>query len=159
MHATAADFVFYNVDDIERAVSFYRDTLGLPLEAADEEAGWAEFAAPPTTLVLWHDRSGETQVPETGADAGDGAGERDGDAGEYGSGGGGDSGGSGGGVALAVDDVESAVDDLRAAGTAVHMDPIETSVCDMAVIGDPAGNTILLHHRHDGTTGRRDPLP
>ncbi|MFC7068991.1 VOC family protein [Halobaculum lipolyticum] len=156
MHATAADFVFYNVDDIERAVSFYRDTLGLPLEAADEEAGWAEFAAPPTTLVLWHDRSGETQVPETGGDTDDGAAGNDDDGGEYGSG---DGGGSGGGVALAVDDVESAVEELRAAGTAVHMDPIETSVCDMAVIGDPAGNTILLHRRHDGTTGRRDPFP
>ena len=138
MRATAADFAFYNVDDIERAVSFYRDTLGLVLEAADEKAGWAEFAAPPTTLVLWHDRAGETQVPETGDDGG---------------------GGSGGGVALAVDDVESAVAELREAGTAVEMDPVDTGVCDMAVIDDPAGNTILLHRRHDDTTGRRDPFP
>lgn len=30
---------------------------------------------------------------------------------------------------------------------------------DMATVGDTDGNPIVLHHRHDGTAGRRDPLP
>lgn len=32
------------VTDLERAVRFYRDTLGLPLQFADEKFGYASFA-------------------------------------------------------------------------------------------------------------------
>jgi predicted enzyme related to lactoylglutathione lyase len=33
------------------------------------------------------------------------------------------------------------------------MEPIETPVCFMAVVADPDGNQILIHHRKDGTFG------
>lgn len=131
MEARAADFVHYTVTDFERAVSFYRDTIGLTLESEDAEMGWAEFALPPTTLTLGR---ANPQVPVT-------------------------AGGGGVSIALAVDDVEAAVDELREAGMTVLMDAIETGVCDMAMVGDPDDNPILLHRRHDGTSGRSNPFP
>lgn len=130
MQVKAVDFAYYVVTDISTSVSFYRDTLGLELERFDE-GGYAEFAAPPTTLVL---RETDTQVSIS-------------------------PGGGSGGLALAVDDVEDAVDELRDEGTTIMMEPIETPVCDMARVGDPDENHILLHRRHDGTQGRKDPIP
>ena len=38
------------VGDMERAVKFYRDTLGLPLKC--ESPGWSEFTTGETTLAL-----------------------------------------------------------------------------------------------------------
>lgn len=40
------------VDDMERAVTFYRDTLGLPLKFQSPE--WSEFLTGETTLALHH---------------------------------------------------------------------------------------------------------
>ena len=56
-------------------------------------------------------------------------------------------------VALAVDDVKAAVEEVRAKGVPVLMEPVETSVCYMAFIADPDGNRICLHQRKDGTAG------
>lgn len=67
-----------------------------------------------------------------------------------------DSNGSGAAVALAV---EAAVDELRDEGTSILQEPIETGVCDVAKVGDPDGNRIVLHRRHDGTHGRKNPFP
>lgn len=131
MEARAADFVHYTVSDFERSVSFYRDTIGLTLESEDEEMGWAEFALPPTTLTLVR---ASPQIPVT-------------------------PGGGGVSIALAVDDVEAAVNELREMGMTVLMDAIETGACDMAMVGDPDDNPILLHRRHDGTAGRTNPFP
>ena len=130
MHANAVDFVSYTVSDIEASIPFYRDTLGLPLEHGGVESGWCEFAIPPTTLFL--DEANEHSAVSPG--------------------------GGGVGVALAVHDVEEAVDELRAAGTTILKAPFDAGVCDIAMIADPDGNPITLHHRHDGTAGRRDPF-
>ncbi|MEZ5081638.1 MAG: VOC family protein [Thermoleophilia bacterium] len=57
------DTVFYQVCNMERAVEFYRDALGLELQRR-EGNDWAEFAAGPLTLSL----SGELAVaPQRGA--------------------------------------------------------------------------------------------
>lgn len=130
MQVSAVDFVQYTVTDLDDAVAFYRDRLGLTLESRLEEVGWAEFALPPTTLALWEPGADEAATP----------------------------GGGGASVALAVDDVAAAVDELRDA-VDVLVEPFDTGVCDTAVIADPDGNHITLHRRHDGTHGRRDPLP
>lgn len=129
MEATAVDFVRYPVSDLERSVQFYRDELGLALEEHVEDFGWAEFAVPPTTLAL--DETESVDEPDGNAPA----------------------------IAFAVDDVEAAVEDLRGEGVPVAMEPIETGVCDQAMVRDPDGNPVLLHRRDDGTEGRRDPFP
>lgn len=56
-------------------------------------------------------------------------------------------------IALAVDDVRAAVDELREKGVTIAMDPIDTPDCIMAAILDPDGNSIILHQRKDGTAG------
>ena len=43
-------YVIEFVDDMDRAVHFYRDTLGLPLKF--QSPGWSEFSTGPTTLGL-----------------------------------------------------------------------------------------------------------
>lgn len=56
-------------------------------------------------------------------------------------------------LALAVEDVHAAVNELREKGVEVLVEPMETSVCTMAYIADPDGNPIFLHRRHDGSVG------
>lgn len=60
---------------------------------------------------------------------------------------------------MAVDDVETATEELQDEGVTILMDPIESGVCHMSIIADPDGNPILLHRRNDGTCGRIDPFP
>jgi predicted enzyme related to lactoylglutathione lyase len=56
-------------------------------------------------------------------------------------------------IALAVEDVAAAVEELRGKGVKVVMEGVESPVCYQAVIEDPDGNTLLLHQRKDGTAG------
>jgi predicted enzyme related to lactoylglutathione lyase len=102
----------------------------LELETLDEESGWAEFALPPTTLALGEEN------PHVPISPGEG----------------------GVGLALAVDDVEGAVTELREEGMTVLMDVVDSGVCDMAMVSDPDENPIMLHKRHDGTHGRKNPF-
>lgn len=43
-------YAIHFVDDMNRAVAFYRDTIGLPLKFSSPE--WTEFATGSTTLAL-----------------------------------------------------------------------------------------------------------
>jgi len=131
MEAKAVDFVQYTVSDLSESLPFYRDTLGLDVERHVEEYGWAELALPPTTLALHEAESDDLGEPDEGDAA----------------------------IALAVDDVEEAVAELREEGRTVIQEPLDTGVCDMATVTDPDGNAIVLHRRHDGTHGRKDPFP
>jgi catechol 2,3-dioxygenase-like lactoylglutathione lyase family enzyme len=45
------DHVYYWVRDMDAAVDFYRDVVGLALKRRDGDE-WAEFDAPPVTLAL-----------------------------------------------------------------------------------------------------------
>ena len=48
--AVALTYAIHFVADMDRAVAFYRDTLGLTLKFASP--GWSEFATGETTLAL-----------------------------------------------------------------------------------------------------------
>ena len=52
MKVRGTDFVMYQVSDLARAASFYRETLGLPQETYSEEWKWAEFNCGNVTLAL-----------------------------------------------------------------------------------------------------------
>ncbi len=52
MEIRGTDFVMFLVSDLQRAMEFYRDFLGLPLEFYKEEWKWAEFNAGNVTLTL-----------------------------------------------------------------------------------------------------------
>ena len=56
-------------------------------------------------------------------------------------------------IALAVEDVSAAVEELRAKGVTIESGPRESGVCYGALIRDPDGNLLILHQRKDGTAG------
>ena len=123
MKVRAIDFIVNCCDEadrkkLERAIEFYRDTLGLPFSYCKPELNpqWAEFSTEPVTLALW------------------------------------DAGPPGTIVALAVEDIHAATEELRSKGLDVE-EPHETRVCYTACFEDPFGNRLMLHQRKDGTWG------
>ena len=62
------DDIFFNVDDMERSVAFYRDTLGLPVKY--ETGDWVELDAGNVTIALRRYGSGPEGRPELGVGAG-----------------------------------------------------------------------------------------
>ena len=125
MKPRGIDFFGYTVSDINKSADFYANTLGLTLNGWMGPR-WVEFVVgdAPTVLAL---RAGhESESP---------------------------SGEAGGAIAIAVDDVEQAVAELRARGVDIVLEPGEQDTCHAAGIADPDGNLILLHSRKDGTAG------
>ncbi len=115
MKVRAVDFVQIQVRDMDRALGFYRDALGMPVgQAWDDE--WVELAAGDTTIALAAEAEGVS-------------------------------------VALSVDSVSDAVEELRAKGVEVVAEPHGNEWCAGAAIRDPEGNLVVLHQRHDGTAG------
>ena len=52
MQIMGTDFVLFHVSDLQRAITFYRDVLGLSLDFYKDEWQWAEFDAGNVTLTL-----------------------------------------------------------------------------------------------------------
>jgi predicted enzyme related to lactoylglutathione lyase len=124
MKPKAVDFVSYSVTDMDRSEAFWRDALGLDVEVARGEPGTR--ASGYMELDAGGVAIGLVAMPNTHPN---------------------------GIVALAVDHVGEAVDELRGKGVKIAMETIESPVCYMAVVEDPDGNKILLHQRKDGTFG------
>ncbi len=124
MKVRGVDFVFYNVTNMDRAVAFYRDVLGLKVIG---EVGkmWTEFETGNLALVVGV--YGAAPVPK-------------GKKGNV-------------SVGLSVDDVKGALEYLKSKDVAVNMELQDFPSCHMASISDPDGNEIVLHHRKDGTVG------
>ena len=108
------DFVSVPTRDVDRALRFYRDVLGL----AESEYSDGEVEAPNVTFGFWNpEADGDDFVPNTA------------------------------GVALRVLDVESAVEEVRAAGAEI-LGIEDTGVCHMGFVKDPDGNVLILHRRY-----------
>ena len=124
MKVKGIDYISVAVTDMHRALAFYRDFLGLPLQQLILEDSWAEFATEPVTLVV---QTTDGFFPK----------------------------GSEGGslLALAVDDVQAALEEAEQAGVPVEWQFEETPVCYLGIIRDPDGNRIIIHQRKDGTWG------
>ena len=60
---------------------------------------------------------------------------------------------TGGRIALAVDDIHAAHEEMRERGVRVVSEPHDYSVCWAMEILDPDGNLVILHQRADGTSG------
>ncbi len=126
MKPRGIDFFCYTVSDIGKSAEFYENTLGLTLYAWIDP-GWVEFVVGDTQTVLALRSSREEHA----------AGE------EF----------RGGAIALAVEDVYRAIEELRAQDVDVVLEPGVQATCHAAGIADPDGNLILLHSRKDGTAG------
>jgi predicted enzyme related to lactoylglutathione lyase len=63
----------------------------------------------------------------------------------------------GGCIALAVEDLHAAHDELKQKGVRILSKPRDYSVCWAMEILDPDGNLVILHRRADGTYGQSTP--
>jgi predicted enzyme related to lactoylglutathione lyase len=113
------DFTTIFVDDFEKAVEFYGTTLGLEKGPKYGQIDGQEFETGNLTLsVLRSEAIGIPFAP------------------------------SGHPIALQVDDVHAAREELQAKGVEFAGDVIDSGVCHMAPFRDPAGNALMLHHRY-----------
>jgi predicted enzyme related to lactoylglutathione lyase len=117
---TGVDFVCIPTRDHDRAVEFYGETLGLERRKQWGERPATEFKAGPLTLAVM-DPSGF---------------------------GGGEARPNSAPIALQVDDVDAAREELEAKGVAFLVPMLDSGVCHQAIFSDPDGNPLILHHRY-----------
>jgi predicted enzyme related to lactoylglutathione lyase len=116
---TGVDFVTVPTRDLDEAVRFYRDTLGLPCSVHLPERNFAEFETGNLTLsVIVPEQMGMEHFSSRAP------------------------------IALHVDEIESARARLEAAGVTFQGDTFDTGVCHMAFFSDPNGNALMLHSRY-----------
>jgi predicted enzyme related to lactoylglutathione lyase len=117
---SGVDFVSIPTRDLERAVAFYGETLGLQRSAYRPDRNFAEFETGSLTLnVMDPERMGVGSFqPITNV------------------------------IALHVDDVAAARATLEERGVTFTMDTFDTGVCHMGFFADPDGNALMLHHRY-----------
>jgi catechol-2,3-dioxygenase len=120
------DYVVYGVSSLDKAVPFYRDTLGLKPLGEPYGGVWQEFEVGHSTLAI--SAPPYARPPSPGATGGAAA-------------------------AIAVTDLNRLVEQLKGKGVEVTWGPQESPVCYMAGVKDPDGNNIILHERKDGTAG------
>ncbi len=65
----------------------------------------------------------------------------------------------GGRIALAVEDVQGAHEELHKKGVHIVQPPQDYSVCWAMEIRDPDGNEVILHKRADGSFGSESSIP
>jgi predicted enzyme related to lactoylglutathione lyase len=116
---TGIDFVPFSTQDIDRAMDFYGNTLGLRRSVHVPERRYAEFETGNVTLSIV---DGEAMgighnVSRTA-------------------------------LALRVEDVAAAREALEARGVQFQGDTLDTGVCHMAFFADADGNALMLHHRY-----------
>src|SRR3712207_5971132 len=117
---TGVDFVSVPTQDLERAVAFYGETLGLRRSVYMPERNVAEFETGTVTLSVVDPERMGIGAFQANANA----------------------------VALQVGDVAAARATLEARGVAFAGDIFDTGVCHMAFFADPDGNALMLHHRY-----------
>jgi len=119
---TGVDFVCVPTRDINAAMDFYGDVLGLERsklwQRGDEEPMGAEFEPGTVTIALLNTEKLGIEFQPNKAP-----------------------------IALQVDDVEAARTQLESRGVTFVPDTIDSGVCHMAYFADPDGNALMLHHR------------
>ena len=116
---TGVDFLAVPTHDLQTAVEFYGDTLGLRRSVYMPERNFAEFETGNLTLsVIDAEAMGLGHHPHRHQ------------------------------IALHVDDVEAARSALTERGVSFTGDTLDTGVCHMAFFSDPDGNALMLHHRY-----------
>ena len=119
MNITGVDFVAVPTRDWETAKEFYGGTLGLERSKRWGNMPASEFETGSLTIALMQsDAFGIEFKPHSLP------------------------------IALHVDDVHAAREELEAQGVQFLGDIIDSGVCHMANFRDPDGNTLMLHHRY-----------
>ena len=116
---TGVDFVPFSTQDMDKAVEFYGEILGLRRSVYMPERNYAEFETGNVTFgVVVGEAMGIGHRVNALA------------------------------VALHVDDVAAARATLEQRGVEFSGDILDTGVCHMAFFADPDGNALMLHHRY-----------
>jgi predicted enzyme related to lactoylglutathione lyase len=116
---TGVDFIALPTRDLEAAVRFYGEILGLRRSAYEPDSNFAEFETGTVTFsVIVPEKMGLPYQPNPTH------------------------------IALHVEDVASARATLEERGVEFGGDSFDTGVCHMAFFSDPDGNALMLHHRY-----------
>lgn len=120
MKITAIAYTGYPVTDMPRARAFYEGLLGLQSAKIFEHDGrqWIEYDIGPATLCI------SNMAPDKWKPSPDGP-----------------------VTALEVEDFAAAVAGLRGGGVKFLIEPMDTGVCEMAIVADPDGNSLIIHRR------------
>jgi predicted enzyme related to lactoylglutathione lyase len=116
---TGVDFVGVPTRDLDAAVEFYEETLGLPRSVYLKERNYAEFETGNLTLSVFN-AEGFGLEHKINPNA----------------------------IGLHVDDVAVTRAQLEARGVEFAGETLDTGVCHMAFFSDPDGNAMMLHHRY-----------
>ncbi len=121
IHITAIAFTGYPVTDLPRARAFYEQVLGLKSTVVFEHDGkhWIEYDIGPATLAISNMSAAQWKPSPDGP-----------------------------AVALEVADFDAAIAALSAAKVKFIIEPMDSGVCRMAIIADPDGNSLCIHHRY-----------
>ena len=116
---TGVDFTVVPTQDIDRAVEFYENVLGLEKSKQWGNMPAHEFETGNLTIaVVQMDAFGQEFSPHKAP------------------------------IALRVDDVPAARAELESRGVTFQGDTIDSGVCHQAIFEDPDGNVLDIHHRY-----------
>lgn len=110
-------FTMYPVENLSRAREFYEKTLKLPVSKVSSDGNWVEYDLPGGGCFALTTLA---QGVKPSSDAG-------------------------GSIAFEVDDLHKLIDQLKAKQVQIKLDIFGTPVCEMAVIIDSEGNSLILH--------------
>jgi predicted enzyme related to lactoylglutathione lyase len=116
---TGVDFVAVPARDFDASAEFYGTTLGLPCVKRWGEMPGIEFQAGNLTLAIMEPTAFGQEFRRHSLP-----------------------------IALQVDDVTTAREQLEAKGVRFVTGLIDSGVCHQAIFLDPAGNSLALHHRY-----------
>jgi predicted enzyme related to lactoylglutathione lyase len=116
---TGVDFVTVPAQDFDASVHFYGTVLGLPFVKQWGEMPAKEFQAGNLTLAVMEPTAFGQEFRPHGLP-----------------------------IALQVDDVHAAREQLEAQGVRFVTDTMDSGVCHQAIFLDPAGNSLGIHHRY-----------
>ena len=110
-------FTTFPVKDTARARAFYEGTLGLAVGSHSESGVWTEYDLPGGgCLALFNHPDPKAAASPGGAS-----------------------------IAFEVEDLNALVARLKGEGIAFQAENVPSPVCNMAIMKDTEGNTIILH--------------
>jgi catechol 2,3-dioxygenase-like lactoylglutathione lyase family enzyme len=119
MNISGVDFIAVPTQNFEKADEFYGDVLGLERSKQWGSMPAREYETGSLTIaVMQSDAFGIEFSPHSHP------------------------------IALHVDDVHAAREELEAKGVRFRGDTMDSGVCHMAPFTDPDGSTLMFHHRY-----------
>jgi predicted enzyme related to lactoylglutathione lyase len=127
---TGTDFITVSTKDLDAAMEFYGEVLGLPFAKRWGQMPGAEFETGNLTIALMQSEAFGVEFRPNNHP-----------------------------IALRVDDVQAARTELESRGVEFKGDILDSGVCHQAFFEDPDGNVLGLHHRYAPPDARPGDAP